>query len=374
MWTDPDARGLDHIDPIGSGRVTAPPSGRLSRLVESDEATLHAAGRPKLAASRKSRHDRLDAQAHGHLRSHSRRQSAGATALVDAGVAAGRMRCRPTGVSCATDQVDAVLGPTGHAGDLAAFDLDSGRSPSSTEPCEDRPEVVAASSDASESARVPRSDADGASGGGAQTVRRRTLDAESHSWWQRLHAPEPVRGWAIADLYERLRREAAFHVRQRAAGLAAFPRSDIDDLATQAAGDALMVLLRKLEDYRGDSQFWTWARKFAALEAPVSIRRRLGRDRVGMSRDPEPTADIVDPGPSAQDRAEYHELLESVGHIMKHELTARQRIVLTEIAINGVSTAALAEQLDTTPGAIYKSLHDARVKVRRMTAQLELVC
>jgi RNA polymerase sigma-70 factor (ECF subfamily) len=196
------------------------------------------------------------------------------------------------------------------------------------------------------------------------------LDAESQSWWQRLHASEPIRGWAIEELHERLRREAAFHVRQRVANLQGFPRSDIDDLATQAAGDALIVLLRKLEDYRGDSQFWTWARRFVALEAPVSIRRRLGRDRVGISRDPDRAGDVVDHGQSAQDHAELHELLQGVGQVMRDELSARQRTVLTEIAIHGASTAALAEQLDTTPGAIHKCLHDARLKVRAMTAQL----
>jgi RNA polymerase sigma-70 factor (ECF subfamily) len=207
----------------------------------------------------------------------------------------------------------------------------------------------------------------------AQTGPRLALDAESRAWWERLHAPEPIRGRAIAELYERLRREATFHVRQRAGSVPGFPRSDIDDLATQAAGDALMALLRKLEDYRGDSQFWTWARRFAALEAPVSIRRRLGRDRVGISRNPDRAGDVADTRQSAHERAESRELLQSIARIMREDLTGRQRTVLTEIALNGTSTAALAERLDSTPGAIYKSLHDARLKMRAMAAQLQPV-
>jgi len=191
-----------------------------------------------------------------------------------------------------------------------------------------------------------------------------TLDAESRAWMERLHAAEPIRGWAIAELYERLRREAVFHIRFRVANLSAFPRSDIDDLATQAAGDALVSLLRKLDDYRGDSQFWTWARRFAALEAPTSIRRRLGRDRVGISRDPELVFDVADPARSAHERVESRELLRSVGETMSDRLTTRERTVLTAIAVNGDSAATVAAALQTTPGAIYKSLHDARVKVR----------
>jgi RNA polymerase sigma-70 factor, ECF subfamily len=190
------------------------------------------------------------------------------------------------------------------------------------------------------------------------------LDPESILWWERLHATGPTRRRAIEDLHERLRIEAGFHIRQRVRGLSSFPRSDIDDLAVQAADDALVVLLRKLDQYRGDSQFLTWARRFAALEAPVSIRRRVGRDRVGISRDPDSAFDVADTAQSTHDVVVTQELLDTVSEAMADDLSARQRTVLTAIAINGVATKALADDLHTTPGAIYKSLHDARVKLR----------
>ena len=190
------------------------------------------------------------------------------------------------------------------------------------------------------------------------------LDVESQLWWEQLHSKGLVRDRAIAKLYERLRHEAAFHIRRRVRHLPDFPRSDIDDLAAQAAGDALIVLLRKLDDYRGDSQFWTWARRFAALEAPVSIRRRRGHDRVGVSRDPARALDVADRAPSVHDRAEVRQLLQSIGDLMVDVLTVRQRTVLIAIAIDGASTQMLARDLHTTPGAIYKSLHDARVKLK----------
>jgi RNA polymerase sigma-70 factor (ECF subfamily) len=190
------------------------------------------------------------------------------------------------------------------------------------------------------------------------------LDLESTSWWQRLHAPEPVRGCAIAELHEGLRREAAFHIRMRVRNVAGFPRSDIDDLATQAADDALMALLRKLEEYRGDSQFWTWARRFAALEAPVSIRRRLGHGRVEVSREPQRMLSVPDPAHSPHECVELRELLAHTADTIAHELTGHQRTVLLAIAINGVSVQALGIELHTTPGAIYKTLHDARRKLR----------
>lgn len=194
------------------------------------------------------------------------------------------------------------------------------------------------------------------------------LDAESQAWWDRLHAQGPVRTLAIAELHERLENEASFHVRQRVAALSEFPRSDIGDLATQAADDALVVLLRKLEDYRGDSQFLTWARRFAALEAPVSVRRRVGRDRVGISRDPERALLVADPDPSVHERVEMQERLRAVTDAIKDDLTARQRAVIVRVAFDGVQTSVLAGELHTTPGAIYKSLYDARTKLRRHAA------
>jgi RNA polymerase sigma-70 factor (ECF subfamily) len=147
-----------------------------------------------------------------------------------------------------------------------------------------------------------------------------------------------------------------------------FPRSDLDDLAVEAASDALLGILRKLDDYRGDSRFWTWARRFAQLEAPVSIRRRLGRDH--LANDPERTFALADPGRSPHERAEDQELLGRISDSIADHLTARQRAVLLASAIDGVSTATLASELDTTPGAIYKTLHDARKKLSAQLAPL----
>ena len=200
-----------------------------------------------------------------------------------------------------------------------------------------------------------------------RAVPARRLDAESRAWWVRLHGIGPEHDCAIAELHERLRREAWFHIRLRTRGMSEFPGSDLDDLAVMAADDALLAVLRKLDDYRGESQFWTWARRFAQLEAPVSIRRRLGRDR--LANDPEYASMLPDPGCSPQERAEVQELLGKVSALIVDQLTTRQRTVLVAVAIDGVSTATLALELGTTPGAIYKTLHDTR---KKLTAQLAL--
>jgi RNA polymerase sigma-70 factor (ECF subfamily) len=184
------------------------------------------------------------------------------------------------------------------------------------------------------------------------------LDAQSRAWWSRLHGREAVRDQAIAELYECLRREAWFHIRLRSSGLCSV---DVDDLAVQAATDALLALLRKLESYRGESQFWTWARRFAQLEAPVSIRRRLRHDR--LAEDPECVSAAADPGCSPQELVETREQLRELGELISSRLTANQRTVLVAVALDGVPAATLAAELHTTRGAVYKSLHDARRKL-----------
>lgn len=194
----------------------------------------------------------------------------------------------------------------------------------------------------------------------------RRLDRESRAWLGRLHTVGPVRDRALAELHELLRREAQFHIRQRTSALAEFPTSDIGDLAVQAADDALLALLRKLEDFRGDSQFLTWARRFAQLEAPVSIRRRLGRDRLAW--DPDSAPAVPYPGPSPGERAEIRDLLQAISVLITEQLTQRQRTVLIATTVAGTSTAELAADLQTTPGAIYKALYDARTKLRAQLA------
>jgi RNA polymerase sigma-70 factor (ECF subfamily) len=192
----------------------------------------------------------------------------------------------------------------------------------------------------------------------------RHRDDESREWCQRLHSTGATRRDAIAELHARLRVEAVFQIRQRARSRPGFPYSDIDDLAVQAADDALVAILRKLDQYRGDSQFLTWARGFAALEAPVIIRRRIGRGAAGVARDPDTLLRVADSGHSIHDRVEMTELLDTVAALITEELTDRQRAVLTAIVLDGESPAHLAAELDTTTGAIYKALHDARIKLR----------
>jgi RNA polymerase sigma-70 factor (ECF subfamily) len=138
---------------------------------------------------------------------------------------------------------------------------------------------------------------------------------------------------------------------------------DLDDLAQQAADDALVSVLRRLEDFRGASRFTTWAYKFALLEAAVKLRKRAWQGReIPLEDDAWGSFSSLQLDPAAE--AEQSELLGALRQAVDDVLTPRQRQVLVALAVDGVPIDVLAERLDSTRGALYKTLHDARRKLR----------
>ena len=123
-------------------------------------------------------------------------------------------------------------------------------------------------------------------------------------------------------------------------------------------------MLARLDDFRGLSRFTTWAYKFALLEAAVKLRRRAWQGRE-LPLDPETWTLFSSTGLQPDEEAEQGELLATVQRLIADVLTPHQRRVLTALALNGIPIDVLAERLNTTRGALYKSLHDARRKLRR---------
>jgi RNA polymerase sigma-70 factor (ECF subfamily) len=192
------------------------------------------------------------------------------------------------------------------------------------------------------------------------------LDAESRRWLDELRRPETARQDAVERLHALLLRAAHFEVARRRPGLPHLRGNELEEIALEAAHDALMSVLRRLDDFRGDSRFTTWAYKFALYEAAVKLRRRAWQGRE-LPLEPEDWTLFSDTGPTPEREAELRELVGEVKHAME-TLTPHQRTVLVAVALDGVPIDVLAERLDTTRGALYKTLHDARTKLRRHLA------
>ena len=187
---------------------------------------------------------------------------------------------------------------------------------------------------------------------------------ESLALLRDLRAQGPVKDEALTRLHALLLRAARFEVARRRPGLPHLRGDELDDIALEAADDAMMSVLRRLDDFRGASRFTTWVYKFALLEAAVKLRKRAWQGRE-VPLEPETWTLFASSALEPASEAEQSELLATVQRAIEEVLTPHQRRVLVALALNGVPIDVLAERLDTTRGALYKTLHDARRKLRK---------
>jgi RNA polymerase sigma-70 factor (ECF subfamily) len=123
------------------------------------------------------------------------------------------------------------------------------------------------------------------------------------------------------------------------------------------------ALLGKLDSCRFESRFTTWAYKFAILEAATSARRRAWQTRE-VPVDEEIWATVSSPAHGPGQDVETRKQLRAILEAIRTELSPHQREVLGALVLAEVPIDVLAERLGTTRGALYKTLHDARRKLR----------
>jgi RNA polymerase sigma-70 factor (ECF subfamily) len=130
----------------------------------------------------------------------------------------------------------------------------------------------------------------------------------------------------------------------------------------------VVSVLARLDDYRGLSRFTTWAYKFAIFEAGVKLRRRAWQGRE-LPLEPESWSLFASAGQTPSGEVEQQELLAALQHAIAAVLTPHQRNVLVALALNGIPIDVLAERLGSNRNALYKTLHDARQKLRAHLAE-----
>ncbi len=191
------------------------------------------------------------------------------------------------------------------------------------------------------------------------------LDAESAEWVQALAGPGSQREEALARLHGLLVRIALADARRRG------PRHritgpELEDLAYQAAADALLAITAKLGQFRGESRFTTWAYKFVIFEVSAKFGRHFWR-HPSVPLDAEHWDRLPDRfgfEPEPERESEWRDLLTALRRAVDAELTPRQREVFVALVLNGVPLDALVVRLGSNRNAIYKMLLDARRKLR----------
>ena len=197
-----------------------------------------------------------------------------------------------------------------------------------------------------------------------RTVDTVPLDETSARWVAELRAAGATREDAHARLHALLLRAARSEVGRRS-GRIRLTGVELDDLAHQAAADAMLAVLDKLAVFRGESRFTTWAYKFVMLEVSAKIGRHFWTRKPTLPLDESDWERIPARfGFGSEHEAEWRELMEAFRHSVEHELTDRQRLIFKAIVLDGTPLDTLCVELATNRNAIYKNLFDARRKLR----------
>ena len=186
-------------------------------------------------------------------------------------------------------------------------------------------------------------------------------DLAGGDWIELLSAPGPGHDEALQRLHELLLRAARQQVSRMQLALNGVGRVRQDDIINQAADEAMISLLGKLDTFEGRSRFTTWAYKFGILQAAVEVNRSMWRHR------DVPLDDVHEPlatGASPEQFSEAADFSSAVGAAIEQTLTDHQRRVVLALLVDDVPIDVLAERLGTSRNTLYKTLHDARKRLR----------
>jgi RNA polymerase sigma-70 factor (ECF subfamily) len=187
-------------------------------------------------------------------------------------------------------------------------------------------------------------------------------DAASREWLERLRQGGPGREEAVGELHILLLGAARFTLAKRRGILPQLRDEPLDDLANEAADDAVVALLAHLDDYRGQSRFTTWAWRFAFHHTLVALRRWRWLETEIPTEDS--SWQTLGREASPQRELEQRELFAALVRAVQDDLTPHQRMVFVALALNDVPVDVVAKRMRSTRGALYKTLHDARARLR----------
>src|SRR5207244_12526882 len=159
-------------------------------------------------------------------------------------------------------------------------------------------------------------------------------DVASREWLRAPRASGVTRDESVERLHALLRRAARFEAARRS-GRLPHVRDELEEIAQEAAGDALISILARLDEFRGDSRFTTWVYKFALLETAVKLRKRAWQAReLPLEPDTWNLYASVELGPDEQ--IEQNELLSTLETAIGELLTPHQQRVLVALTLDRV--------------------------------------
>ncbi len=189
------------------------------------------------------------------------------------------------------------------------------------------------------------------------------IDRENARWVHALAAGSAGKEAACSELYPLLLRIGRAEARRRAPRLR-LDGPELDDIAHQAVADALMSICDRVDRFRGEARFTTWASKFVIFNVSTKMNRHFWQ-RHEVPYDQEDWCRLASRfGPSLEDEVQVRDLAGAVFLAVQDSLSERQRLVFVATVLNGMPIDMLAHELGSTRNALYKVLFDARKKLR----------
>jgi RNA polymerase sigma-70 factor (ECF subfamily) len=193
----------------------------------------------------------------------------------------------------------------------------------------------------------------------------------NETWLSDLRAGGELRESALTDL-----REVIQHGLPYALSRWLSPESPLfEPLVEEVTQETLLRVLDQLDTFEGRSLFTTWVHKIAVRIALTDLRRKRWQDSsldemVDNEETPPPPRLMADRSAGPEAVAEQADMIDHIRHILDQELTPKQREALVLLGIQDLPLEEAAKRMKTNRNALYKLLHDARLRLKqRLTAE-----
>lgn len=179
--------------------------------------------------------------------------------------------------------------------------------------------------------------------------------------WISYLSPPPDEN-AISDLRNHL-------VKGLRASLYKYVDRDLNDFVEDIAQDSILKILDKYDTFRGESKFTTWAMKISVREAYTELRKKRYKDislEDHSRHDPDEKAAVeIEHKQAGPDQLAHESMLvQKIMGMMEEELTDKQQKVIQLLMIDQIPMTVVAEMMESNRNAIYKLVHDARLKLK----------
>jgi RNA polymerase sigma-70 factor (ECF subfamily) len=191
----------------------------------------------------------------------------------------------------------------------------------------------------------------------------------NEEWLDHLTPNHPQYNTAIADL----RRILTNGLKR---GLLTRINTSVPEFETQVddfVQEAIMKIIDKKETFAGLSKFTTWAHKIAVSVALTELRRKRWQD-TSLDGMMETESGIftpgiaADPSPTPGQAVEQSDMMARVQRLIQEALTEKQRTAVIAAIIENKPTNQVAKEMNMKPNALYKLLHDARLRLKKALA------